>query len=99
MCYELIKKKFFKDFIYLFLESGGGKDKKRGRETLMCSCLSHTALLGTWLATQTCAQTGNQTGDPLVRRPALIPLGTPARAELISWEPPCLVSEAVNPQG
>ena len=31
-------------------------------------------LLGTWPATQACALTGNQTGDPLVCRPALQPL-------------------------
>ena len=28
-------------------------------------------LLGTWLATQACALTGNRTSDPLVHRPAL----------------------------
>ena len=31
-------------------------------------------LLGTWPATQTCALTGNQTSDPLVRRTVLNPL-------------------------
>ena len=31
-------------------------------------------LLGTWPTTQACALTGNQTGDPLVRRPTLNPL-------------------------
>ena len=31
-------------------------------------------LLGTWPATQACGLTGNQTGDPLVLRPALSPL-------------------------
>ena len=30
--------------------------------------------LGTWPATQACALTGNQTGDPLVLRPELSPL-------------------------
>ena len=30
-------------------------------------------LLGTWPATQACALTGNRTGDPSVRRPALNP--------------------------
>ena len=30
--------------------------------------------LGTWPATQACALTGNQTGDPLVHRPVLNPL-------------------------
>ena len=31
-------------------------------------------LLGTWPATQACALTGNQTGDPLIRGLALSPL-------------------------
>ena len=31
---------FLKDFIYLFLERGEGKEKER--ETSMCGCLSHT---------------------------------------------------------
>ena len=31
-------------------------------------------LLGTWPATKACALIGNQTGDPLVCRPALNPL-------------------------
>ena len=31
-------------------------------------------LLGTWSATQACALTGNQTGGPLIHRPALNPL-------------------------
>ena len=30
---------FFKDFIYLFLERGKG-ERKRGRETSVCGCLS-----------------------------------------------------------
>ena len=40
----------------------------------MCGCLSCSPELGTWPATQACALTGNQTGDPLVRRPTLNPL-------------------------
>ena len=39
-----------------------------------CVVASLAPLLGTWPATQACALTGNQTGDPLVHRPALIPL-------------------------
>ena len=35
---------------------------------------SHIPLLGTWPATQARALSGNQTRDPLVRRPALNPL-------------------------
>ena len=41
----------------------------------MCGYLSRAAPhRGTWPATQACALTGNQTGDPLVCRPALNPL-------------------------
>ena len=69
---------FLKDFIYLFLETGEGREKERQkhlceRETFAC-CLLHVLALGPGLATQACALTGNQTDDPLVRRLALSPL-------------------------
>ena len=68
---------FFKDFIYLFLERGEGREKKRERNSnvwlpLMCP------LLGTWPTTQARALTGNRTGNPLVLRPALNPLSHPS---------------------
>ena len=50
---------FLKDFIYLFLEKG-----VRERNITLWLPLKHL-LLGTWPTTQTCALTGNQTGDPL----------------------------------
>ena len=59
---------FFKDFIYLFLEREGRKDKERERDInvwLMFIC----PLLWTWPAPQACALTRNQTGDPLVHSP------------------------------
>ena len=64
---------FFKDFIYLFLERGEGREKVTERNInvwlpLVCP------LLGTWAATQVCALTGNRTQGPLVCRPALNPL-------------------------
>ena len=65
---------FFRDFIYLFLERGERREKERERNISVWLPLVHP-LLGTWLATQACALTGNQTGDPLVRRLALHPLG------------------------
>ena len=49
---------FFKDFTYLFLERGVGKEKQRERNIsvwLPVVC----PLLGTWPATQACALTGN----------------------------------------
>ena len=52
-----------KDFIYLFLEGGGGREKKRERNINVWLPLTRP-LLGTWSATQACALTGNQTGDP-----------------------------------
>ena len=57
----LLKKKIL--FIY-FLERGKGKEERERNISvwlpLMCP------QLGTWPATQACALTGNQTGDPLV---------------------------------
>ena len=78
--------KIFEDFIYLFtyLFTGEGKEKERERNInvwlpLMCP------LLGTWPATQTCALTGNPTGNLLVHRPTLNPLSYPAREQLKFW--------------
>ena len=60
---------FFK--IYLFLGKGREEERERNIKVwLLFECL----LPGTWPATQACALTGNQTRDPLVRRPALNPL-------------------------
>ena len=64
---------FLKDFIYLFLERGAGKEEERERNISVWLLLAQPQL-GTWPATQACAQTGNRTGDPLVHRPALNPL-------------------------
>ena len=73
---------FFKDFIYLFLERGERREKERERNISVWLPLIHP-LLGTWPTTQDCALTGNQTGDPLVLRPALNPLSH------TSQDPPC----------
>ena len=40
-------------------------------------------LLETWPATQACALTGNQIGDPLVCRPTFNPLSQPAMAPVL----------------
>ena len=73
---------FFKDFIYLPSEREERREKKRERNIIVwlpfvCS------QLGTWPATQACALTGNQTGNPSICRLALRPLshtsqGSPA---------------------
>ena len=60
-------------FIYLFLERREGKQKERERNISVWLPLTRP-LLGTWPTTQACALPGNQTRDPLVRRPPLNPL-------------------------
>ena len=64
---------FFKDFIYLFLDRGGGREKEKERNINVWLPLMWP-LLETWPATQARALTGNQISDPLVHRPALNPL-------------------------
>ena len=59
---------FLKDFIYLFLEREEGREKERERNVNVWLPLTWPPL-GTWPATQECALTGNQTGDPLVHSP------------------------------
>ena len=59
---------FKKDYIYLFLERGEGREKEE-RNINVWLPLSHS-LLGTWPETQACALTGNQIGDPFVHKPA-----------------------------
>ena len=59
----------FLDFIYLFLERGGGRE----RNINVWSPLVRPPL-GTRPSTQACALTGNQTCDPLVCRLACNPL-------------------------
>ena len=56
-------------FIY-FRERGREERERNTNVWLPLAC----PILGTWPATQACALTGNQTGDPLVRRLALNPL-------------------------
>ena len=50
------------------------EEKERGRNINVWLPLAHP-LLGTWLTTQACALTGNQTSDPLVCRPGYVSLG------------------------
>ena len=66
-------KTFLKDFIYLFLDRGGGREKERERNISVWLSLTRP-LLGIWPATQACALTGNPTDDPLVHRLVLNPL-------------------------
>ena len=64
---------FFKDFIYLFLDRGEGREKERERNVSVWSPLERTPPR-IWPATQACALPRNRTSDPLVCRPALNPL-------------------------
>ena len=64
---------FFKDCIYLLLERG--REREREGEKHQCVVASWASPTGeTRPATQACALTGNQTGNPLACRPALNPL-------------------------
>ena len=76
MAYSFLKK----DFIY-FLERGEGKEKERARNISVWLPLT-CPQLGTWPATQACALTGNQTGDPLVCWPTCNPLHQPGHTGL-----------------
>ena len=53
-----IFKYFLKDFIYLFLERGEGRETERERNINVWLPLMHP-LLGAWPATQVCALTRN----------------------------------------
>ena len=64
---------FFLKILLIYLERGEGKEKERERKInvwLLLKCPQ----LGIWPATQACALTGNRTGNPLIRTPALNPL-------------------------
>ena len=73
---------FLRDFIYLFLERGEGREK--GRETLICErdigCLSHAPNWGPGLQPRHVPWLG--TSDPLVPSPHSIHWATRARAGL-----------------
>ena len=77
-------KTIFKDFIYLFLERGEGREKERGRNIYVQErhrLVASQLQLGTWPITQVCALTENRTGDPLVCRLALSPLSNTSQGQ------------------
>ena len=74
---------FLKDFIYLFVERGGRKEKESERNINVWLPLT-CPLLGTWPETHAYALAGNQTSDPLICRPALSPLSHTIQA-WFSW--------------
>ena len=50
---------YLKDFIYLFLERGEGREKERGKSINVRGHLLYAPQLGTELTTWACALTGN----------------------------------------
>ena len=65
---------FLKEILFIyFLEREEGREKERERNFNVWLPLVHSPLR-IWPATQACTLMGNQTGDPLVQRPALNPL-------------------------
>ena len=91
-CYISIKNinVFLKDFIYLFLDRGEGREKKRERNINMWLPLMHPPL-GTQPTSQACALTGNQTSDPLVHRPALSTLSLTSQGLMLFLKLPLLL--------
>ena len=77
---------YLNDFIYLFLERGEGKEKKRERNINVWLPLMHH-LLGTWPETQACTLTRNQTGDPLLHSPVLNPLSHTSQGPNVTFRP------------
>ena len=61
-----------KDFIYLFLEMGEGKEEKMERNINVWLLLTWPEL-GTWPAIQACTLTGNRTNDSFIQSLALNP--------------------------
>ena len=78
-----------KNFLYLFLEKGEGKEKGKKRNISVWLPLTQP-LLGTWPSTQACALTGNRTSDPLACSLALNPLSHSSQG---SWVIQFLVGE------
>ena len=70
---SFFKKRSFIHFLNLPLERGEGREKERERNINVWLPLA-CPLLGTWLATQACALSGNQTWDLSGPRPALYQL-------------------------
>ena len=69
-------------FIYLFVERGEGREKERERNMDVWLPLARP-LLGTWPTSQACALTGNRTGEPLDRGPALNPLSHTSQGRFV----------------
>ena len=73
-CVERERLFFFKKIFYLFIFRERRREGEREGEKHQCVVALACPSLGIWPATQACALTGYQTGDPLVCRPVLNPL-------------------------
>ena len=70
--YNYVKESFLKKYIFLFFErERKGEREGEKHQCVVVSRASPTQGGGSWPTTQACALTGNQTGDPLVRRSKL----------------------------
>ena len=78
---------FLKDFMYLFLEKGEGREKERERNISVWLPLTRSKL-GTGYATQAHVLTGNRTSNPLVCRPALKPLSHSSQGSFLKKSSP-----------
>ena len=70
-----------KCFIYLFIFGQRRRETEREERNISVLLPLMCPLLGTWPAAQACALTGTPASDPLVHRPAVNLLSTPARAQ------------------
>ena len=76
---------FFKDFIYLFILRERGKERERAGEKHQCVVTSPAPPTGD--LAQSCALTGNWTGNPLVCRPRLNALSlTHILKKILFWD-------------
>ena len=63
---------FFLKILFIFRQRV--REEERGRETLLCGCLSHSPYWGPGPKPRHVPWSGNRTRDPLVHRPVLNPL-------------------------
>ena len=73
---------FFKDFILFNFRDRGREGEERKRHINVWLPLM-SPLLGTWPTSQACALTGNRTGEPLDRGPALNPLSHTSQGRFV----------------
>ena len=83
---------FFLKILFIYFYREGKGRRKKGRQMSVCKRYVDwlpllCPQLGTWLATQACALTGNQTGDLLVNRQVLSPLSHISQGRMCLYNP------------